>query len=33
MLLALENNFTPSSLVLDAPLVLDQGDGFKNVEA
>ena len=27
--LALENNFTPTSLVLDAPLVLDQGDDLK----
>ncbi len=27
--LALENNFTPVSLVLDAPLVLDQGDDLK----
>jgi len=27
--LALENNFTPSSLVLDAPLVLDQGVDLK----
>ncbi len=27
--LALENNFTPASLVLDAPLVLDQGDDLK----
>ncbi len=27
--LALENNFTPSSLVLDAPLVLDQGADLK----
>ena len=27
--LALENNFTPSSLVLDAPLVLDQGTDLK----
>ena len=27
--LALENNFTPSSLVLDAPLVLDQGSDLK----
>ena len=27
--LALENNYTPSSLVLDAPLVLDQGEGLK----
>ena len=27
--MALENNFTPSSLVLDAPLVLDQGSDFK----
>jgi len=27
--LALENNFTPISLVLDAPLVLDQGDDLK----
>ena len=30
--LALENNYTPSSLVLDAPLVLDQGVDLKNVE-
>ncbi len=27
--LALEHNFTPTSLVLDAPLVLDQGDDLK----
>ena len=27
--LALENNFTPSSLVLDAPLVLEQGSDLK----
>ncbi len=27
--LALENNFTPTSLILDAPLVLDQGDDLK----
>ena len=27
--LALENQFTPSSLVLDAPLVLDQGSDLK----
>ena len=27
--LALENNFTPTSLVLDAPLVLDQGEDLK----
>ncbi|MDC3120175.1 PBP1A family penicillin-binding protein [Candidatus Pelagibacter sp.] len=27
--LALENNYTPTSLVLDAPLVLDQGDELK----
>ena len=27
--LALENNFTPTSLVLDAPLVLDQGSDLK----
>ena len=27
--LALENNYTPSSLVLDAPLVLDQGGDLK----
>ena len=27
--LALENNFTPSSLVLDAPIVLDQGEDLK----
>ena len=26
---ALENNYTPSSLVLDAPLVLDQGEDLK----
>ncbi len=27
--LALENNFTPTSLILDAPLVLDQGSDLK----
>ncbi len=27
--IALENNFTPTSLVLDAPLVLDQGEDLK----
>ncbi len=27
--LALENNYTPTTLVLDAPLVLDQGDDLK----
>ena len=27
--LALENNFTPSSLILDAPIVLDQGEDLK----
>ncbi len=27
--LALENNFTPSTLILDAPVVLDQGDDLK----
>tara|TARA_Y100000768_G_scaffold365530_1_gene326898 strand:+ start:41 stop:2377 length:2337 start_codon:yes stop_codon:yes gene_type:complete len=27
--LALENNYTPVSLILDAPLVLDQGDDLK----
>ena len=27
--LALENNYTPTSLVLDAPIVLDQGDDLK----
>lgn len=27
--LALENNFTPSTLILDAPIVLDQGEGLK----
>ena len=27
--LALENNYTPSSLVLDAPIVLDQGEDLK----
>ena len=27
--LALENNFTPTSLILDAPLVLEQGDDLK----
>ena len=26
---ALENNYTPSSLILDAPLVLDQGSDLK----
>ena len=28
--LALENNYTPSSLVLDAPIVLSQGTDLKN---
>ena len=28
--LALENNYTPSSLILDAPLVLDQGTDLKS---
>ena len=28
--LALENNYTPSSLILDAPLVLDQGSDLKS---
>jgi penicillin-binding protein 1A len=27
--LALENNYTPTSLILDAPIVLDQGDDLK----
>jgi len=27
--LALENNYTPSTLILDAPIVLDQGDELK----
>ena len=27
--LALENNYSPTSLILDAPIVLDQGDGLK----
>jgi len=27
--LALENSYTPTSLVLDAPIVLDQGEGLK----
>ena len=27
--IALENNYTPTSLILDAPLVLDQGDDLK----
>ena len=27
--LALENNFTPTSLILDAPIVLDQGEDLK----
>jgi len=27
--LALENNYTPTSLILDAPIVLDQGEGLK----
>ncbi|MDC0079133.1 PBP1A family penicillin-binding protein [Candidatus Pelagibacter sp.] len=27
--LALENNYTPTSLVLDAPIVLEQGEGLK----
>ena len=31
--LALENKYTPSTLVLDAPLVLDQGSDLKDVEA
>ena len=26
---ALENGFTPSTLVLDAPFVMDQGEGLK----
>ena len=30
--LALENDYTPTSLVLDAPLVLDQGSDLKLVE-
>jgi penicillin-binding protein 1A len=30
--LALENGYTPSTLILDAPLVLEQGFRFKNVE-
>jgi len=30
--LALENGYTPSTLILDAPLVLEQGSRFKNVE-
>ena len=30
--LALENNYTPSSLILDAPLVLDQGSDLKILE-
>ena len=29
---ALENGFTPSTLVLDAPFVIDQGEGLKNLE-
>ena len=29
---ALENGFTPSTLVLDAPFVMDQGVGIKNLE-
>ena len=29
MLLALENNYTPSSLILDAPIVLNQGEDLK----
>ena len=29
MRLALENKYTPTSLVLDAPLVLDQGSDLK----
>ena len=28
-MLCLENNYTPSSLVFDAPIVLDQGDRLK----
>ena len=27
--LSLENNYSPTSLVLDAPLVLDQGEDLK----
>ena len=27
--LALENNFTPTTLILDAPIVLDQGEDLK----
>ena len=27
--LALENRYTPSSLILDAPLVLDQGEDLR----
>ena len=27
--LALENNYTPSTLILDAPIVLDQGEDLK----
>jgi len=27
--LALENNYTPTSIILDAPVVLDQGEGLK----
>jgi penicillin-binding protein 1A len=27
--LALENNYTPTSLILDAPIVLDQGEDLK----
>ncbi|MDB0053876.1 PBP1A family penicillin-binding protein [Candidatus Pelagibacter sp.] len=27
--IALENNYTPTSLILDAPIVLDQGEGLK----
>ena len=30
--LALENKYTPSSLILDAPLVLDQGIDLKKME-
>ena len=29
MLLALENNYSPSTLILDAPLVLNQGIDLK----
>ena len=29
---ALENGFTPSTLILDAPFVIDQGRRIKNLE-